>query len=125
MFSVEKDHQFFQLINVQYTNGNKCTYGVFLSMKDIAAMSSSVRIRGGAPDNPNADEKTNEIPYLKDSRFFWNGLPCIDFIEVVMFPLENGLASMSVKGYSLLDAINRTDAGGVLAHVVQLHDEVE
>ena len=67
-------------------------------------------------DNPNIDEKTSEIPYLKDQRFYWNGFPCIDFIEKIVMPLENGLATITVKGYSLLDTCKQTDAGGVLGN---------
>ena len=74
-----------------------------------------LRLRGGM-DNPSLDEKSNEVPYLKNIKFFWNGLPCIDFSENIMFPLENGLASITVKGYSLLDACRQTDAGGVLGN---------
>ena len=74
-----------------------------------------IRLRGGM-DNPNIDEKTSEIPYLKDQRFYWNGFPCIDFIEKIVMPLENGLATITVKGYSLLDTCKQTDAGGVLGN---------
>ena len=75
----------------------------------------SLRMRGGM-DNPSADDKSVEIPYLKNIKFFWNGLPCIDFSEKVIFPLENGLATMTVKSYSLLDAVKQIDAGGVLGN---------
>ena len=47
--------------------------------------------------------------------------PCIDFAEKIMMPLENGLATMTVKGYSVLDACNQTDAG--VAHWVYLHEQ--
>ena len=113
---IEKHYQYLIQINIQYTSGIKCTQFVFLTYEEVMALSGSIRICGGTTENPNTDEKTNEIPYLRDSRFFWSGLPCIDFMELIMFPLENGLASMSVKGYSLLDAVNRTDAGGVLGN---------
>ena len=71
-----------------------------------------LRLRGGM-DNPNVDDKSSEIPYLSHQKFMWTGFPCTDFQEKVMYPMENGLASMTVKGYSLLDACNQTDAGGI------------
>ena len=76
---------------------------------------SSLRIRGGM-DNPNVDNKSADIPYLTEKKFIWDGLPCIDFIEKVVFPIENGLATMTVKGYSLLDTCRQTDAGGVFGN---------
>ena len=46
-------------------------------------------------------------------RFEWNGLPQVDFMENVMYPLNNGLGSIVEKGYSLLRTAKRTDAGGL------------
>lgn len=88
-------------------------YGILMHVEINFQQCSALRIRGGM-DNPSADEKSSEIPYLTNQKFSWDGLPCIDFIEKIMLPLENGLATMTVKGYSLLDACNQTDAGGVL-----------
>lgn len=113
----EKLCSYYMSVYIHHENGSKSMHGYHLSIDEVFALGfTSIRIRGGTSENPNADEKSNEIPYLRDSKFFWNGLPCIDFIEIVMFPLENGLASMSVKGYSLLDAVNQTDAGGILGN---------
>ena len=40
-----------------------------------------MRIRGGGP---NSDKNFNDIPYLTNMKFLWNGLPCIEFNERVM-----------------------------------------
>ena len=53
----------------------------------------SLRLRGGARDNPNEDSKNNDIPYLTKANFSWDGLPCFEFIERVMYPIDNGLLS--------------------------------
>ena len=47
---------------------------------------SPLRLRGGGETlaNPNVDDRSSEIPYLTNSRFMWNGLPCIDFLEKTM-----------------------------------------
>ena len=50
----------------------------------------ALRLRGGSPD-ANNDSKHNEIPYLSNMRFMWSGLPSIDFQDLVMNPLNNGL----------------------------------
>ena len=71
---IEKHYQYLIQINIQYTSGIKCTHFVFLTYEEVMALSGSIRIRGGTTENPNADEKTNEIPYLRDSRFFWSVL---------------------------------------------------
>lgn len=83
-------------------------------MESLIAMLSmrTLRIRGGM-DNPSASDKDVEIPYLKNINFMWDGFPCIDFLEIVMSPIENGLATITVKGFSLLDACKRVDAGGL------------
>ena len=75
----------------------------------------TMRIRGGM-DNPKDDEKTDEIAALKNKRFFWDGLPRIDFNEAILQPLENGLATVMVKGWSLLDACRQRDAGGLFGN---------
>ena len=77
---------------------------------------SMLRLRGGGDDNPSSDSKYNEIPYLSNSKFLWDGLPCIDFDEKVMYPLNNGLASMSVKGATLLQTVK--DRNGPLAYIL-------
>ena len=71
----------------------------------------SLRLRGGADDTDN--NKSNDIPALNKIRFEWNGLPQVDFMENIMYPLNNGLASIVDKGYSLLRTARRTDAGGL------------
>ena len=71
-----------------------------------------VRLRGGVPD-PNNDSKHNMIPYLTNIRFTFNGLPCIDFQERVLDPLNNGLGSMNIKGATLLQTAQETDPGGL------------
>ena len=92
-------------------------YGVCnLQLLKTLSLHHYFRLRGGGSDNPNVDEKTGEIPALTNSKFSWNGVPCIDFMERVMMPLENGLQSMSIKGWSLLATVKRRDAGGVLGN---------
>ena len=91
-------------LDMHYMNGMHVQYLFFVA--------NPIRMRGGM-DNPNVDEKSSDIPYLTNQKFMWNGLPCIDFQEKVMYPIENGLATMTVKGYSLLSACQQTDAGGV------------
>ena len=73
---------------------------------------SAIRMRGGTPD-PNNDSKHNTIPYLTNIKFIYNGLPCIDFQERVMDPLNNGLGSMNVKGATLLQTALEQDPGGL------------
>ena len=77
----------------------------------ICHSTKSLRLRGAGSDSDN--NKSNDIPALNKIRFEWNGLPQVDFMENVMFPLNNGLASVIDKGYSLLRTANRTDAGGL------------
>ena len=73
-----------------------------------------LRIRGGGGDDINNDSKFNDIPALTRLNFMWNGLPCIDFDENVLNIFDAGLGSISSDGDTLLDTVNRTDAGGVL-----------
>ena len=77
-----------------------------------------LRNRGGMPGGQamyaNQDTKFNEIPYLTNMRFMWNGLPCIDFQIKVVFPLNNGLGSMTVGDDTLLDCGQFKDSGGIL-----------
>ena len=42
-----------------------------------------LRLRGGAGD-PSSDKSFNEIPYLSNIRFEWDGLPSIDFQKRVL-----------------------------------------
>ena len=72
-----------------------------------------LRVRGGVGE-PNVDRRANEVPYLTNIKFMWNGLPCIDFQELVMNPLDNGLGSITVNGATLLETVRMTDPGGVL-----------
>ena len=51
----------------------------------------------------NQDTKFNDIPYLTNMRFMWNGIPCVDFHIKVVFPLNNGLGSITVGDDTLLD----------------------
>ena len=51
----------------------------------------------------------------------WNGLPCIDFQEKIVYPLNNGLGSVYVKGSgnvgaTLLQTVRQRDPGGVLGN---------
>ena len=78
---------------------------------------SSLRLRGGmSPRNEyvNNDSKFNEIPYLTNMKFLWNGRPCIDFNLKVMFQIDNGLGSITVGSDTLLKTAQLTDEGGAL-----------
>ena len=49
----------------------------------------------------------------------WDGLPCIDFQEKIMYPLNMGIGSVYVKGSNqtgatLLQTVKQTDPGGTL-----------
>ena len=68
----------------------------------------SLRLRGGTP-YPSNDKSFNEIPYLTNMRFLWNGLPQIDFVRRIMYPLNNGLGSVTLNGDTLLSTARRTD----------------
>jgi hypothetical protein len=77
-----------------------------------------LRNRGGTPGGQamytNQDTKFNDIPYLTNMRFMWNGIPCVDFHIKVVFPLNNGLGSITVGDDTLLDCGQFKDSGGVL-----------
>ena len=80
---------------------------------------SSLRLRGGmSPRNEyvNNDSKFNEIPYLTNIKFLWNGRPCIDFNLKVMFQIDNGLGSITVGSDTLLKTAQLTDEGGALGN---------
>ena len=90
-------------------------------------LASSLRLRGGM-DNPSGNQKDARVPYFDNIRFMFKGIPCVDFNEKVMMPLQNGLATVSVRGYSLLDTCRRIDAGGILgnpARAVAPNDIIE
>ena len=86
---------------------------IYLEM--LIQLDVALRLRGGSPD-ANNDSKHNEIPYLSNMRFMWSGLPSIDFQDLVMNPLNNGLGSMNIKGGTLLQTANNNDPGGVLGN---------
>ena len=54
------------------------------------SLNSPLKLRGGGGD-VNHDKSYNQIPYLNNIAFEWNGLPSIDFNERVLYPLNNGL----------------------------------
>ena len=74
----------------------------------------AIRIRGGT--NPNVDKKWSDIPSLTLVKFQWDGIPKVDFQELVLFPLNAGLGSISMNGNTLLAAVRRRDAGGVFGN---------
>ena len=92
-----------------------CIMPIGAAMMQHPFLRKSIRIRGGM-NNPKDDEKTDEIPALKNKRFFWDGLPRLDFNEAIMQPLENGLATVMIKGFSLLDGCRQRDAGGLFGN---------
>ena len=77
-------------------------------------MTTTIRVRGGGDADTS---KYHELPALKQRNFLWDGLPCIDFQERVMYPFKNALGGVWVKGQAssatLLDTIEQTDPGGV------------
>ena len=74
----------------------------------------AIQIRGGT--NPNVDKKWSDIPALTLVKFQWDGIPKVDFQELVLFPLNAGLGSISMNGNTLLAAVRRRDAGGVFGN---------
>ena len=86
-----------------------------LVLLNIGKSKKSLRLRGSGEDMNN-DDKFNKIPYLDNIRFKWNGLPCMDFREKVLFLLENGLGSMMSNGGTLLQTVRQRDPGGVLGN---------
>ena len=73
---------------------------------------NSLRLRGGGGD-ANSSKDYNQIPYLTNMNFKWNGLPCIDFQERVLYPLNNGLGSVLCNGATLLATCKRSDPGAI------------
>ena len=59
---------------------------------DVVYTLQILNLRGGGPE----DKNRNEISYLTNIKFQWNGLPMIDFIEKIIYPLNMGLGSVSL-----------------------------
>ena len=98
------------------TNLHQFTKMQMYSTMHIVKISSNpyMRLRGGGDDNPSTDSKFGDIPYLTNVKFYWDGQPKVDFNETIMYILDNGLASMSIRGGTLLDAVKyQTDPGGL------------
>ena len=76
--------------------------------KQFTNFISSLRLRGGMM-NPNVDPKYNEIPALSVRKFIYDGLPKVDFNELVLYPLNAGLGSISMNGATLLATVRRSD----------------
>jgi len=93
--SIETDHQssYYYPFNFNSTN-----YDVNV-ITDTSIFVYILRVRGGG----DTDKNLNEIPFLNDIKFIWNGRPGIDFIEKIMYPLNNGLASITVSKASLYE----------------------
>ena len=77
---------------------------------------NTLRLRGGMTDREKLqfisnDKNFNEIPYLTNIRFLWNGLPTIDFIIKIMYPINNGLGSITVGSDTLLTTALNRDKG--------------
>ena len=69
---------------------------------------TTMRLRGGAGD-ANKDSKYNDVLYLTNINFKWNGLPTFDFDEKILFPLQNGLGSIALHKATLLDTALQKD----------------
>ena len=82
----------------------------------IMAKPQPLRLRGGTNIHPNDDPKKNDVPFLTKMNFSWDGLPCIDFIERIMYPVQNGLATVSFGSDTLLRAVKQVDKGGTLGN---------
>ena len=48
----------------------------------LQTTSCTLRIRGGTDED---DKRYNDIPILTASKFMWDGLPCVDFQEKIMY----------------------------------------
>jgi hypothetical protein len=95
--------------------GDKSASKWLLFVFPYTRYSNVLRVRGGTND-PNSDKRFNEIPYLSNIRFEWDGLPTIDFQERVMNQLDNGLGSILQSGATLLATVNEVDPGGRLGN---------
>ena len=74
------------------------------------------RIRGGAPNEnfPALSKKDVEIPQLNKIKFYWDGLPILNFHQRIIIPLQDGLSTFADKsGDTFLDTLNLIDTGGV------------
>ena len=74
------------------------------------------RIRGGAPNEnfPTLSKKDVEIPQLNKIKFYWDGLPILNFHQKIIIPLQDGLSTFADKsGDTFLDTFNLVDTGGV------------
>ena len=80
---------------------------------DVECTIQTYRLRGGG----NEDKNRHEIPYLTNIKFQWNGLPMLDFIEKIIYPLNMGLGSFSMgkpgRTATLLITAKRRDPGGL------------
>ena len=61
-----------------------------------------VRIRGGTPNPTPADKNYHQIPYWESTKFTIPGNATWDFDELIRFPLETGLQSISQDKDTLL-----------------------
>ena len=74
----------------------------------------AIRLRGGM--NPNLKKDLFDVPSLTKSRFMWNGLRSITFVEQIAYPLKNGLGQVTYKDASLLSAAEHRDPGGIMGN---------
>ena len=51
---------------------------------DVMCIIPILNLKGGG----NEDKNRHDIPYLTNMKFAWNGLPMIDFIEKILYPLN-------------------------------------
>ena len=85
-------------------------YELMLFAYGLGKHEYTLRLRGGG----DTDKRIHEIPFLNDIKFIWNGRPCIDFIDKIMYPLNNGLASVTLGKSSLYNTAMETDPAGRL-----------
>ena len=71
---------------------------------------TAMRLRGGMD---TFDKQANDIPFLTRVKFQWDGQPKIHFQETVMYQLNAGLGSVTLKNDSLFDTAVQRDAGGI------------
>ena len=92
----------YTIASIFEANSNNIDHGVLWFVLSIHGY-QALRLRG-AGDDFSRDNKYNEISYLTNTRFMWNGLPSIDHLENVVYPLQNGLGTVIMDGSSLLEA---------------------
>ena len=115
--AIEENFIFDALASYPKIIPNQCLHIVFHTTFILYSSHKTFPLRlRGAGEDVNNDTKFNEIPYLTNIRFKWNGLPCIDFREKVLFILENGLGTMLINGGTLLQAVQQSDPGGVMGN---------